>query len=234
MKKTLLIILFIFFLIGSYYILLFNYSNVFFPKKVQKGNLTFYYQQEFSSDTFCFVDKANELAFKCKKIDECLKTSILYDSTTFEGHVFLTDNDFLINSFAFFRPHHSAFCLWKLDGRVIIKKHEVCERMFEEASSLIAHELVHVLEVGYLGKQQYKETPKWLLEGYAAYIAQNGNVNLIFEPSNEGEYDKYLLVVGYLLQERKYKEKQLFATPPDYEETLNEIQHWRKNKRQAK
>ena len=228
MNKVLKVFLVLLLIIFTYYVTLFSFPSLFLPLKVQKGNLTFYFKHRYEVDTFCFVDQKKKLNYTYEKIQESLKISPLYDSTTFRGVILLPDNYLLFDSFAFFQKHHAAFCLWKIDGQVVIIKEEVCDRMFDETSILITHELTHKVELEVLGKMKYAKTPKWLIEGYAEYVSHQGNVNMIFVSSNESEYNRYEVVVAYLLKVKKYSEITLFNNPPDYETVLTEIKKWRK------
>jgi hypothetical protein len=220
------------FIVSLYYLILFQYPKFFFPLESSQGNLTFYFQKEFESDTFCFVNNNKRLNNTCTEIHESLKTSSFYDSSKFKGTIFLTNNSFLLNSFAFFQKHYSAFCIWKIDGRVVLQKHEVCNRMFGETPILISHELTHKLEADLLGKILYSKTPKWLIEGYAEYISHKGIVNLMFQPSGETDYNKYEAIVAYLLNKKNISQKDLFNNPPNYETVLSEVEKWRSIQKQ--
>jgi hypothetical protein len=125
MKKILLTLSLFLAVIGAYYLALFQFPKLFFPLEHRQGNLTFYYQKEFESDTSCFINSKKRLSDIQTTIHEFLKTSSFYDSTTFRGNIFLTYNPFISNSYAFFQKHYHAFCLWKIDGRVIFEKNSV-------------------------------------------------------------------------------------------------------------
>ncbi len=233
MKKILLTLSFCVATISVYYLALFLFPKLFFPLVRCQGNLTFYYQGEFESDTSCFINSKKRLLNTQTAIHESLKTSCFYDSATFRGNIFLTHNLFVSNSFAFFRKHYIAFCLWKIDGRVIVEKHDVYQKGFDDTFILLSHELTHKLEVDILGKKRYSSTPKWLIEGYAEYISHRGRIDLSFELNADTDYRKYETVVAYLLREKKISEKDLFNNPPNYEIMISELKKWRTLKKQT-
>lgn len=232
MKKILLTLSILFVIIITYYIALFQFPKLFFPLEHRQRNLTFYYQKEFESDTSCFINSKKRLLETQTAIHESLKTSSFYDSATFRGNIFLTYNPFLSDSYALFQKHYHAFCLWKIDGRVIVEKYDVYSRGFDDTPILLTHELTHKLEVDILGKEQYSLTPKWLIEGYAEYISHKGRADLLFESNIETDYNRYKSVVAYLLKVKKMSEKDLFNNPPNYDLILSELKKWRTKQKQ--
>ena len=100
-------------------------------------------------------------------------------------------------------------------------------------SYYFAHEMTHILESLYTGRFRFG-TPVWLREGYADYIAKDGNFdfneNLKLLHSNapeldpkQGLYRYYNLFVAYLIDKKGLNIKLLYGQTPELETLKPEI-----------
>lgn len=102
-------------------------------------------------------------------------------------------------------------------------------------SYFIAHEITHIIESRSFSKMSW-QYPRWLIEGYADYVAKNGefdfdeNLKLYKDNApeldpNKGLYRRYHLCVAYLLDVKKQNVTDVFANPPSEEQILEELKN---------
>lgn len=100
-------------------------------------------------------------------------------------------------------------------------------------SYYLAHEMMHVMQSRYFGRGDWKY-PTWLTEGYADYIAKDGqfdfeeNLGLLHQNASElhpdyGLYRYYHLLVAYLLDIKKKEILEIYANPPNEKELKKEV-----------
>jgi len=87
----------------------------------------------------------------------------------------------------------------------------------------IAHELMHAMTMDRLGRWRLARLPRFQEEGYADYVAfarsvdlARGRTDLVantadMDPYRSGHYDRYRLLVAYLLQRRGLSADELLA-----------------------
>lgn len=99
----------------------------------------------------------------------------------------------------------------------------------------LAHEVVHIATLDYLGPGKEVRLPVWLREGYADYIARrdafdyratrqrllDGDSTLVHRKGDP--YLKYMLLVSYLLDREHRDIKELLDNPPDAKEVERRV-----------
>jgi hypothetical protein len=91
----------------------------------------------------------------------------------------------------------------------------------------LAHELTHAMTVDHIGRRRYHSLAAFQVEGYADYVAFAAPVDISqarrdliantvdMDPRRSGHYDRYRLLVGYLLQNRRFSVDDLLARKLD-------------------
>jgi hypothetical protein len=89
----------------------------------------------------------------------------------------------------------------------------------------IAHEVTHAMTMDRIGRWRLGRLARFQEEGYADYVAfarpvdlARGRADLVantadMDPRRSGHYDRYRLLVGYLLQRRGLSVDELLARP---------------------
>jgi len=98
----------------------------------------------------------------------------------------------------------------------------------------MTHEIVHSLEVRFLGRRTYLQLPAWKREGYADYVAKDANFISAerlaalrknapeMNPRRSGLYLRHHLLVAYLLDVQKMEPGKMLREP--FDETALERQ----------
>jgi hypothetical protein len=102
-------------------------------------------------------------------------------------------------------------------------------------SYFIAHELMHIAQVRYLGRLGYARLPRWTDDGYADYIARDYDLKEAWrkmkdgtrelDPNQSGLYIRYHLLVAYLLEKRGVELPALLTNPPERGALEREVLH---------
>jgi hypothetical protein len=102
-------------------------------------------------------------------------------------------------------------------------------------SYFIAHEATHVMQSRTFGRMMKFRYPKWLIEGYADFVAKGGsfdfeeNRRLLQEDdprldyARSGLYRRYHLMVAMLIEKDGYTIRRLFANPPQEADVIRAI-----------
>lgn len=100
-------------------------------------------------------------------------------------------------------------------------------------SYFIAHEAMHIAIARYLGRLQYSQTPQWVDDGYADYVARDIDYAHAWrqfredarelDPRRSGLYLRYHLMVAYLLEKKRMPVDVLLRTPPDRDAVEREL-----------
>jgi hypothetical protein len=157
--------------------------------------------------------------------------SPLYDAARMH-HVFLCDTSGL---YVFFSPWaYKSGGQAQVTGNVFIRPANVARGRVIGRSGVekggertlayyIAHEVTHVMTDDHFGRWPVSRRAAFQKEGYADYVAfarpvdlRRGRADLVantadMDPSRSGHYDRYRLLVGYLLQRRGLSVDELFA-----------------------
>jgi len=102
-------------------------------------------------------------------------------------------------------------------------------------SYFIAHEATHVMQSRTFGRLMKFRYPKWLIEGYADFVAKGGSFDLEenrrllqeddprLDYERSGLYRRYHLMVAMLLEKDGYTIRRLFANPPQEADVIRAI-----------
>jgi len=166
-----------------------------------------------------------------------LRRSPLYDAAR-THHVFLCDTPELYGFFALWQHRSGGLASTWAFGNAFIRPSDVKRGRVIGASGrekggdrsltyYIAHEVTHAMTADRVGRLRYRELAPFQVEGYADYVALAAPVDVArgrealranafdMDPKRSGHYDRYRLLVGYLLQERRLSVDELLAQPLD-------------------
>ena len=224
--------------VAAYFTFIFQHSPVLFPKHQRAGRIVFYTENPDLHDNYGQIEQKRLMAFY-EAVEQNLRTSTMYDSTSFEATVYFTKSKQLHRSYSFFLSSANSFCLWKINGNIYMYEPFLCVELETRIVETLSHELTHKMLLDQLGKAKYGKIPKWLMEGYCEFVAKNDlNISTLQHNMHKTKYidgtfqktlyhyDNYLLAVCYLLIYEKHGIEQLFNAPPDYEEVLKKIEKW--------
>ena len=178
-----------------------------------------------------------------------LRSSILFDGTQ-PFKVFLCNDRWRLRFFCLGNGEIGGMCHYDLTRHIFIRQCDIPNNQVvppptwkfaqkpltfsdRPLSYFIAHESAHAVESRFTGRGQWKY-PTWLIEGYADYVAKNGdfdfrqNLRMLKENAPEldpaqGLYRRYHLCVQYLLEVKKYTVERLFQSPPNEAAVLAEL-----------
>jgi hypothetical protein len=149
-------------------------------------------------------------------------------------HVFLCDTSSLYDFFTLWHYRSGGVTNTWLDGDVFIRPADVrrgrvigrsgVEKGGERTLTYyVAHEVTHAMSADRVGRWRFSELAAFQREGYADYVAfarpvdlRRGRADLEadtpdMDPGRSGHYDRYRLLVGYLLQRRGLSADELLA-----------------------
>ena len=205
------------------YLALVIHPQPLFAHSLQRGNIVLYTRRPLPPEATPILDDAVRR----------ISASPLYEAGR-THHVFVCDSPI---TYAFFTlwNHRSGGVTdtWAWGNASIrpsnVKRNRVIGRNGLEKggartlSYYIAHEVTHAMTADRVGRLHMRGLSAFQTEGYADYVAfakpvdiARGRADLIantddMDPSKSGYYDRYRLLVGYLLQERKLSVDQLLA-----------------------
>jgi hypothetical protein len=157
-------------------------------------------------------------------------------------HVFLCDTSSLYDFFTLWHYKSGGVTNTWLNGDVFIRPADVrrgrvigrsgAEKGGERTLAYyVAHEVTHAMSADRVGRWRFSKLAAFQREGYADYVAfarpvdlRRGRADLEadtpdMDPSRSGHYDRYRLLVGYLLQRRGLSADELLARRLDRGET---------------
>jgi hypothetical protein len=169
-------------------------------------------------------------------LDDALRRisrSPLYDGARIH-HVFLCDTPELYALFTLWAHRSGGVTDTWAWGNAFIRPANVKRGRVIGASGLekggdrtlayyVAHEVTHAMTADHVGRLHYRRLAAFQVEGYADYVAFARPLNLRksraelasgsidMDPHRSGHYDRYTLLVGYLLQDRKLSVDDLLA-----------------------
>ena len=208
-----------------------------FAYSVQRGNVVLYARQPLPPEAASMLDD----------VIARIGQSPLYDAAR-THHVFLCDSPRLFAFFTLWNRNAGAVAQVYGTGNVFVRPTNVQRGRVIGASGIekggertlayyVAHEVTHAMTADRIGRWQYHELATFQVEGYADYVAfaqpvdiARGRADLVagtfdMDPQRSGHYDRYRLLVAYLLQERHYSVDALLAqrlSPADVEKQLRE------------
>lgn len=205
------------------YVALVIHPQPLFAHSARRHNVVLHARQPFPSETSALLDD----------VTRRLQTSPLYDAQR-EHHVFLCDTPQLFALFALWQRNSGAIAATWANGNAFIRPASISRGRVIGASGIeksgkrtlayyIAHELTHSMTADHTGRLTYRRLAAFQTEGYADYVAFAEPVNVRqaahellagskdMDPQQSGHYDRYRLLVGYLLQERNLSVERLLA-----------------------
>ncbi len=110
--------------------------------------------------------------------------------------------------------------------RFVILKMVIRDRAFDYTPILLSHEIMYKIVVDKIGKGAYQKTPKWLVEGFLEYVSDSTFLSNLLSNQAFLEYNKYELVVSYLIKVKGIKDLELFKNPLEYDLACKEASKW--------
>ena len=120
-----------------------------------------------------------------------------------------------------------------LENRIVPPRGTLADAEVRTLPYFIAHEATHILQSRSYGRLLHMRYPRWLVEGYADFIAKDGafdfeeNLQLLragdrlLSYEDSGLYRRYHLMTAFLIEERGKSVNELFTAPPDENDVLD-------------
>lgn len=205
------------------YLALVIHPQPLFAHSLQRGNVVLYARQPLPAEATPILDDAVAR----------IRRSPLYDATR-THHVFLCDTPATYALFTLWAHRSGGVTDTWAFGNAFIRPTNIGHNRVIGASGVekggdrtlayyLAHELTHAITADHTGRLRYRSLSAFQTEGYADYVAfaapvdlAKGRADLIantpdMDPRRSGHYDRYRLLVGYLLQDRKMSVDELLA-----------------------
>lgn len=208
-------------------------------------NLSFYrhYVSYKQFSIYADIEINNTIYNILDDVEEKLKNSEIYDNKlTFKIFIssdFKTYSIFspsLKDAFAATYPIINNIFISKTDIENNLVQRNASEDNERSLSSVLAHEITHILIEKEIGIKANKRLETWKKEGYCEYISGESRLNLraaikkIYEGSNSFSpafsYLKYRLLVTYLLDVKGYTFHSLVETEFDFRRLEEELTNY--------
>jgi hypothetical protein len=212
------------------YLTLVIHPQPLFAYTLQRGNLVLHAREPLPPEVTPMLDDALARVSR----------SPLYDAGR-THHVFLCGTSGLYDLFALWNYKSGGVSHNWLTGNAFIRptnlrRGRVIGRSGVEKGGertlayYLAHEVAHAMTVDHTGRRSYSRLARFQREGYADCVAFARPVDLPrgradleagtadMDPRRSGHYDRYRLLVGYLLQRRGLSVDELLARPLDQAE----------------
>ncbi|MEZ5029774.1 MAG: hypothetical protein R2787_00055 [Saprospiraceae bacterium] len=225
-------ITFLFFGLAISYLFLLTFPSVFFAYKIEYKQCTVYSDKPIDDNITVIIDDAIGRISK----------SELYDSTI-HFNFFICNDIWRLSLFTQGNTNAGAVTQYDFTRNIFFRPCDIVENKIIPAESwyfkndslafidrpliyYFAHEMTHVLQSQYTGRGHWRY-PTWLTEGYADYIAKDGefdfnkNLTLWHDKAPEldptkGLYRLYHLKIAYLLDRQNKTIKEIYEhTPTD-------------------
>jgi hypothetical protein len=217
------------------YLALVVHPQPLFAYTLQRGNIVLHARQPLPAEATPMLDDALARVSR----------SPLYDAAR-THHVFLCGTSALYDFFALWKYKSGAVTHDWLWGNVFIRPTNVQRGRVIGRSGLekggertlayfVAHEVTHAMTADRIGRWRLSRLAAFQREGYPDYVAfarpvdlARGRADLLtntadMDPRRSGHYDRYRLLVGYLLQQRHLSVDDLHARPLDRAETERQL-----------
>jgi hypothetical protein len=221
--------------LAAAYVVILLHPQPLFAYTLQRGNITLHARQALPVEAEAMLDDA--LARVAR--------SPLHDADRMH-HVFLCGTPGVYAFFTSWQRRSGAVAQTWGFGNVFIRPADVRRGRVIGASGVekggdrtlayyVAHEVTHAMTADRVGRWRYRGLAAFQTEGYADYVAfarpvdlRVGRADLTakaldMDPHRSGHYDRYRLLVGYLLQRRHVSVGDLLARPLDRERTEREL-----------
>ncbi|HXK17231.1 MAG TPA: hypothetical protein VNG33_05505 [Polyangiaceae bacterium] len=221
--------------ISAGYLALVIHPQALFAHSLQRGNVVLYARTPLPPEAVPILDDA------VRRISR----SPLYDAAR-THHVFLCDTPALYGFFTLWNKRSGGVTDTWAFGNAFIRPTNIAHNAVIGASGVekaaprtlayyLAHEVTHAMSADHAGRLSFRKLAAFQTEGYADYVAfaepvdlAQGRADFIagtadMDPRKSGHYDRYRLLVGYLLQERKMSVDELLAKRLDRTEIEHEL-----------
>ena len=218
------------------YLALVIHPQPLFAHSLQRGNIVLYASQPLPPEATPMLDDALRR----------IRTSPLYDAER-THHVFVCDTPQLYDFFALWDYRSGGVTHTWASGNAFIRPSNLVrgrvigrsgvEKGGERTLSYyVAHEVTHAMTADHTGRLRFRSLAAFQREGYADYVAfarpvdlARGRADLLantadMDPQRSGHYDRYRLLVGYLLQSQGLSVKGLLARRLDGPSIESELQ----------
>ena len=209
------------------YVALVVHPQPLFAYTLQRGNLVLHARHPLPPEATPMLDDA---------LARVSRSPLYVASRT--HHVFLCDTSALFDLFTLWNYKSGGVTNTWLNGNVFIRPANVrrgrvigrsgVEKGGERTLAYyVAHEVTHAMSADRVGRWRLSRLAAFQREGYADYVAfarpvdlRRGRADLEantydMDPSRSGHYDRYRLLVGYLLQRRNLSVDEVLARPLD-------------------
>jgi hypothetical protein len=217
------------------YLALLAYPQPLFAHSVQRGNIVLHARQPLPP----------EGAQLLEDVLSRVARSPLYEADRVH-HVFLCDTPALYGLFALWNRGSGAIANYWVEGNVFIRPSSVKRNRVIGASGVekagdrtlayyMAHEVAHAMTADAVGRLHYSRLAVFQVEGYADYVAfarpvdvEQGRRSLLagerdMDPQLSGHYDRYRLLVGYLLQNRGMSVTEVLSRPLELDQIEKQL-----------
>lgn len=201
-----------------------------FSHKLNYKSFTVYYNEDLDED---------QLKLVLNKAEGLLNDSEIFDKTKNQD-IFLTDG---YNQFTFFAllSKKSFAVNYPLVQNIFVSHSVISEDLVSRngiennrrsLSGVIAHETIHSALENEVGLFNYKVMPKWKVEGYADYIAQESSfnevgLNGICDPAKNSRayrYYEYRMITKYLFEDKGQSFEEFINEDIDDKKIKEELQ----------
>jgi len=206
-----------------------------FAHSLQRGNVVLYARAPLPPEAVPILDDA------VRRISR----SPLYDPAR-THHVFLCDTPTLYGFFTLWKQRSGGVTDTWAWGNAFIRPTNIAHNAVIGASGVekaaprtlayyLAHEVSHAMTADHTGRVAFRSLAAFQKEGYADYVGfaepvdlAKGRADFIagtadMDPQKSGHYDRYRLLVGYLLQERRMSVDDLLAKRLDQSQIEREL-----------
>lgn len=217
------------------YVVILLHPQPLFAHTLRRGNITLHARQPLPAQAAAMLDDALGR----------VQRSPLYDARR-EHDVFLCDTPGFYAFFTSWQRRSGGVAQTWGNGNVFIRPANLQRGRVIGASGVekggdrtlayyVAHEVTHAMTADRVGRWRYRGLAAFQTEGYADYVAfarpvelDRGRADLVantadMDPKRSGHYDRYRLLVGYLLQQRHLSVDDLLARPIDREATERDL-----------
>jgi hypothetical protein len=205
------------------YVALVAYPEPLFAYSATRGNLVLHSRSALPSDAAPLLDD----------VLSRIQRSPLYEPQRVH-HLFLCDTPALFGLFTLWSYKSGGVTTTWASGNVFIRPSSVERNRVIGPSGVekggartlayyLAHEVTHAMTADRIGRYRSARLAAFQREGYADYVAFASPVDVVrgrrelragsvdMDPKRSGHYDRYRLLVGYLLQDRHFSVERLLG-----------------------
>ena len=217
------------------YVLLLLFPQPLFPYRASAANIAIWSSERLPAEIQPILEEAHRR----------ISTSPLFDPAD-QYRVYLCQTDALFTLFANYKHRVGGVTYAYFNQNVFLRpSHVARNRLLGPSGSevpgdrtlvyFISHELTHAMTARAVGRLSYSKLGPWRLEGYADYVGKGEPLDvprwaealrsgdIAMDPSQSGLYNRYHLVVAYLLDRQHFTVKDLMSREWDVEQIESEL-----------